>query len=329
MDFLKMPIFYLHPNDANMENICRLHSLGYNVICLNPSPNPKTEEILQPIQETKCWTLEEIMTEFKKTCKESSAQTYLVRLRRVLNNNGNPMLLDELHEKGLKYLEDCKTLKYTTQKDLCVVIIKTLKVMGADVSAYEQEFKKLVELADAETVNAAPSKQMSEKMDKINFDEIKENAKTETDMRKRIVSVLIGNLPYFRASSELVGMHFLKHDSENYVDIKNKCIVIQKQKSEKCGIRKIAISDEVAQEILNYKKTTGFTVLLEDIAKTANPSSTYSKWMARNFGFSTQAIRRKNVSEMNEKMDAPEKVELSKKMGHSIKTQQTIYAIKS
>lgn len=327
MDFLKMPIFYLHPNDSTSENIARLHTLGYNVICLNPSHKP--ENIPSPIQETKCWSLEEIMTEFKKTCKESSAQTYLVRLKRVLNNNGDAFGLDELQEKGLKFLEDCKTLKYTTQKDLCVVIIKTLQVMCKNTDKYDAIFKNLVELADAETVNAAPSKQMSEKMEKINFDEIKENARTEKDMRKRIVSVLIANLPYFRTSSELVGMHFQKHETENYVDIEKKCIIIQKQKSEKCGIRNIPISDEVCSELNAYKNATGFKVLLEDIFKTANPSSTYSKWMARNFGFSTQAIRRKNVSEMNEKMDAAEKVSLSKKMGHSVKTQQTIYAIKS
>jgi hypothetical protein len=259
--------------------------------------------------------------------KKASVTAYFSKINRILKN----VFPDVVHastahlkdfEPIIEYISSDSVI-LTQKKCLCNAIRQVCKALKLEVPQYDEYFQKAIKISGDARCNAEVTAKESDEMGLIDFDKMKQQVTTLPIGRKRIISALYSMLPPLRGEEYLQTKIFESVSEEitsyNYVDINRKLLVVNYYKTvNQYGQKRIVLPEELVQEI-NLYFAAGNNVLL-DLTTTG-----FSSWMMRHFGFSSQSLRKKYVTENFHKLTGKEKNELAKIMGHSAITQYVDY----
>lgn len=267
-----------------------------------------------------------------KGLRESSANTYLSRLRVALNkyfNRENPTL-NQLKTKKTKFVESFLNTEASSnsKKVLLMAIIHLLNTYSLPTQNFELTMKQLSNEADAESLTTK-SEETKEAIEKIDFDSVKEKRFEIKDPHNRLLASLYTMLPPLR-QQDYSRLLVLKAKPKtvpapaNHINLKTKQMVINTHKTSNINGQKIIqLPDELITEIQLYLKTVpkvdGQNILLN------MSSSALTRRIASVFGHSSGLLRKAYITQNTPKMTAEELLKTSEVMGHRLSTAQLSY----
>ena len=274
-----------------------------------------------------------VADELEKMMKPSSVKTHISQIKRVFRNvvgdnedNWKSSMLR--NSKPIKAFLD--TLPATQSKNLAGSIIRLAEIYKIKTDAFENYFTKKAELSMASRCSNTPTDKRKEQVEKIDFEEMAKQLKEETDPTKRLILALYCGkyIPPLR-QGEYLNMkvfntkRFKKPRDVNYVSLKDKTIVINNHKTDVIhGIKMIPIPSTLVDEIRLYMKAVKPVepVLFENWTNV-----NFTRFMNRNFGFSTQSLRNAYVSRIAVKMNEEDRRQNAFIMGHTLSCEKIDY----
>jgi len=282
----------------------------------------------RPIKRFDWKTLEEY---FDKTeLRESSKTSIETRIRKILNDvfGRKDYSINELKKSPQKVCDYISKgwdiRRHSTKKTYLFAMTHLYKALNVKYDCITKQLKETMELAEAERAGEMNEK-TKEKFNKVNFKELKEKAKKEENPDLRLVYWLYSAMPPLRGNewrgTRVVANEKKGKDSENFVALKEKKLIVNKSKtSETHGKKVIDLPTEVVNELKKYVASKEHDILFDDYS-----ASTFTKMLNKNLGFSIHALRKRYVSEHFDKMTPKERVELARTMGHTIQTAMLDY----
>ena len=286
----------------------------------------------------------------RSNISQNSLNTYLSNIRKVfkeLFNDKVDVKLFEQFQKVKKYLE---TLTPATRKNVMtsiIVLLKSYNTKKSTLNKYQNYFEELVHnyennydnqiKSEKETKNWITQKQVIQKIKEleslIQKYNIKRLTKKQEDIiQQHLILSLYTEIPPIRNDYAQMKVYYEKEEKgQNYINLKNKVIVLNKYKTAKTyGEKKIDIPDKIIKIIERWINITGNEYLLINI-RDRNPMTNngLTKYLNKIFKpkkVSTTLLRKLYLSEkypvIHDRKDMKKDAYV---MGHSLDTQQGIY----
>lgn len=268
--------------------------------------------------------------------RESSAKTYINKMRRILR-----LVFDDVNPTISKLKKNAKTIiDYVAEEDhflnanvrkvILMSVSHLFQVYDLPIDVFEKPVKEYTSLADAEAITNS-GKEMTDKINAIDFDAIKDSIKDETDPTDRLIKAFYSYLPPLR-QQDLLNLIVInsgkdtskgrpsKSPERNHINLKNNTMIINDHKTSNThGSKKIALPFKLVAEIEKYMKSMKTRILFP------LSSSGFTRRMTKLFGVSTSIFRKAYVSQKAPKMSPEELKNLAYILGHRLQTQMVSY----
>lgn len=286
----------------------------------------------------------------RSNISQNSLNTYLSNIRKVfkeLFNDKVDVKLFEQFQKVKKYLE---TLTPATRKNVMtsiIVLLKSYNTKKSTLNKYQNYFEELVHnyennydnqiKSEKETKNWITQKQIIQKIKELEsliqkYNIKKLTKKQEDIIQQHLILCLYTEIPPIRNDYAQMKVYYEKEEKgQNYINLKNKVIVLNKYKTAKTyGEKKIDIPNKIIKIIERWINITGNEYLLINI-RDRNPMTNngLTKYLNKIFKpkkVSTTLLRKLYLSEkypvIHDRKDMKKDAYV---MGHSLDTQQGIY----
>lgn len=249
----------------------------------------------------------------------------------TLRDIKNHLIILEVFEKKRPLLKYCSKTKqylndypcYTILRNHLNDFIKLLNFYEFDTKKYD-DIKGFIENMSIIERSGDKPERKQRQINKINFEDIKIQMEKETKPFKKLLLSFIYYFPYFRYDC-LCGTRIVdkepKFKTGNWVNVNKKELVLNQYKTVKThGPKRFILSDELIEQIKNYKEKTKKNFIYEGSTQALN------QYFLRNFEFGAQSLRIKTAS-LKTNTEA-EILETSDKLLHNLSTHLTDYVKK-
>ena len=268
-----------------------------------------------------------------KGLSESSQKTTINQMRRILKGmyGDEPITMAELKRspnKAVEYIND-SDMTYAIKKNHMTAMFKLYQALNIPTKSFEEKFKEIVELANAERAGGLSEKQ-KERFDKVDFKALQEKVKEIDDPEVRLLTAIYsGVMPplrgnEWRGTKVITTKKYVKSSlPDNYILLPAKKMVVGQSKTSKHHeIKEIDLPQIVVDEIKKYIAATKNDILFDGMS-----ASVFTKRLMKHLGYSVQTLRKRYVSEQVSKGISPEeRVKMARILGHTIATNALDYS---
>lgn len=271
-------------------------------------------------------TIKEYLRDVKGQ-KESSVTVNISRTKKVMRElfGTDEPKLTQLKDKNIttnliNHLDTYNTSN--AKKTYMMSMIHALDAYGQQTTTAQmiKQLKSWTKMCDAESV-AKVNDALIEKLENINFDEIRKSVPHTRDGYDRIIKACYTMCVPLR-QQDWCNLKISNKPlaDENHINLKTGVMTIYHHKSDRThGTKEIELSKELMEEIKHYKRRYETDVLLP------MTSSAISRRMTRLFGCGSGTLRKAYVSQNAPHMKPEELLGLADQMGHKISTQLISY----
>lgn len=262
-------------------------------------------------------------------------------LAKKINENIPLKHFKEINDKADEFNKVINNMGYSSahKANLIFQIVKILKLIGVDVNEkYDLLVKQIGKDRQQENLKKREKKQFCN----VTIDDLYNFVKTHNKPITTIALFSVLRCCPIRLS-EFHKIRFVDNKTNNFIDIKNKCIIVREHKNKKKtdNVRIVKIDDLCVEDLNNYKKENSATVeLFENKTKKQIQSifseviKSYKKVYGIKISLGIHQLRTqeemKNMKALKPGMkteDLNKMISRSKELGHSLETALTYYTV--
>ena len=284
-------------------------------------------------------TLEDIKEILFNQQKESTAKIYFSTIKQLFNHFNFNYVKKFLYHENLiiEYLEE-NYKNYSTLKGKLSSVLMVFKIVNEDSPTIKKKIKDLLILNEIETnSNIEKNKKTQEEGNEIityfknEYNKLKEVIKINDYNQDFKFFILLRIYLFYGIirPDEMINIKILNYDgkdNENYINVKNKMLIINNHKNEtNAGTKKILLD----KETIDYLKNGLDQYLIS--SKQGKPyltSSSFSKAFKKRFNdYNVYDLRKATTSGILRRKKPEEIKKLQYIQGHDLQTQLTNYNI--